>query len=241
MTVNGRSFNSNWKVSLFCAVCLGSFVHLGFWQLDREEEKRVLLEEREARLQQPPIKASIVQSEGPDLAGLPILLSGNFLQEFTLLLDNVVLEGNVGFEVHQLFRDYSGRHFLVNRGFVPMGRTRDDPVDIPAVSGKQVQIVGSVYQKGGAPLSLQHEQNLENDFPAIVQHIDIVQLRNTVDRDVYPHVIRLKEGQHGALPRYWPDTVIPPEKHLGYAIQWFAMATAVVILWLVFSFPKKEQ
>jgi cytochrome oxidase assembly protein ShyY1 len=29
-----------------------------------------------------------------------------------------------------------------------------------------------------------------------------------------------------------------PEKHKGYAIQWFSMALAVLIAWLFFSFSK---
>jgi cytochrome oxidase assembly protein ShyY1 len=55
---------------------------------------------------------------------------------------------------------------------------------------------------------------------------------------VYPLVIRLEIDQLGSLPRYWPSTVMSPEKHKGYAIQWFSMALAVLIAWLFFSFSK---
>ena len=239
--MSSPTFNHNWRVSIFCLVCLVAFIKLGFWQLDRQEEKRVLMADREARQQGPSLTASEVGTEGSDLGGLPVLLSGFFHDDATLLLDNVVLDGSVGIEVHQLFADFSGRYFLINRGFVPMGRTRGDPLDIPPTRSQQVQIVGTVYQRGGAPLRLRQSESPEWTFPAIVQYVDVSQLARQINKEVYPYVIRLNEGQHGALPRFWPDTVIPPEKHPGYAIQWFTMAATVIILWLFFCFRKEQE
>lgn len=173
--------------------------------------------------------------------GLPLGLSGHYREDVTLLLDNVVLEGRVGFEVHQLFSDLSGRQFLVNRGFAAMGRTRQDPVDIPPTGTEDLQIVGVIYEREGAPLSPVDSDDVFRAFPAIVQQIDIAALEKKLSIELYPHVIRLGVDQPTALPRFWPDSVMPPEKHLGYAIQWFTMAIAVVIAWLFFSYRREED
>jgi surfeit locus 1 family protein len=234
-----REFRFNWKVTVFSVLCLTGFVRLGLWQLEREVEKRELLEQNEQRLSLPPAQAAKLPEEG-DLEGLPVRLVGEY-REPVLLLDNKVLKGKVGFEAHQLFRDETGLLFMVNRGFVPMGRTREDKIEFSKVHNKPVDIRGRIYQPGRQMVLLHNESQVIPGFPAIVQKIDIEKMIKTVGERVYPFVIRLEVGQFGALPRYWPSTVMSPEKHRAYAVQWFAMALAVSIAWLFFSFSKDSQ
>ena len=234
-----REFRFNWKVTVFSVLCLTGFVHLGNWQLEREVEKRELLAQSSQRLSLPPLQAAKLPEEG-DLEGLPVQLVGEY-HEPVLLLDNKVLKGKVGFEAHQLFRDETGLLFLVNRGFVPMGRTREDKIEFSKVHNKPADIRGRIYQPGRQMVLLHNESQVIPGFPAIVQQIDIEKMIKTVGERIYPFVIRLEVGQFGALPRYWPSTVMSPEKHRGYAVQWFAMALAVSIAWLFFSFSKDSQ
>lgn len=236
----GRRFVFNWKVTLFAFVCLALFIKLGFWQLQREDEKRRFIAEQQTRAAQAATVAADLPSTG-DLNGLPVALSGHFDPDVIFLLDNRVLDGQVGFEVHQLFLDTSGRRLLVNRGFVPMGRTRQDPVDIPAVDGLPVQIQGRVYQSvNGLPLV--HNGVIDpGRMPVIVQHIDIAEFGRLLEMALYPHIIRLAETETGALPRHWPGTVMLPEQHRGYAIQWFTLALVVTLAWLLFSFRRRAS
>jgi len=231
-----RTFRFNWRVTVFSVLCLAGFVRLGFWQLEREVEKRELLAQKAHRLAVPSLEAANLPEEG-DLEGMPVRLVGGY-HEPVLLLDNKVLKGKVGFEAHQLFRDDTGLFFLVNRGFVPMGRTREDLPKFPKVNREPSDIRGRIYQPGNQILLLNDQSPLTNEFPIIVQQIDVEKMNAAVGKRIYPFVIRLEAGQLGALPRYWPGTVMSPEKHRGYAIQWFSMALAVVIAWLFFSFRK---
>ncbi|MDC0067466.1 SURF1 family protein [Gammaproteobacteria bacterium] len=229
-------FRFNWRVTVFSVLCFAGFVYLGIWQLEREVEKRELLTQKAQRFSLPPLQAASLLEEG-DLDGVPVRLVGEYLEP-VLLLDNKVLKGNVGFETHQLFRDDSGPLFLVNRGFVPMGRTRQDPLKFPEVHHEHTDILGRIYQPGDQVMLLNDQSPLSVEFPIIVQQIDVEKMNDAVGKRVYPFVIRLEAGQFGALPRYWPSTVMPPEKHRGYAIQWFLMALAVLIAWWFFSFRK---
>ena len=122
-----------------------------------------------------------------------------------------------------------------------MGRTRSDPVVIPEVRPGKISIDGKVYQSDGAPLQLKREQGQIKLFPAILQQVEMERLSDSLDMDIYPYVIRLAADQPGTLPRYWPNTVMSPQKHRGYAVQWFAMAFAVLIAWLFFSFPVIDE
>lgn len=233
-----RKFQFNWKVSLFAGICLLVFLRLGLWQLDREQDKIELIADRAAKAAEAPLMASELPLDAL-AGGARAQLTGAFDQSITLLRDNVVLQGTVGFEVHQLFAEVSGRFFLVNRGFVPMGRTRQDAVQIPPVESGEVTLLGTIYAGEGAPLML-GETPMAESYPVIVQRISIDEVASASGREIYPYVIRLAEEAPGALPRYWPDTVMSPEKHFGYAVQWFTMALAVSLAWLFFSFRKEE-
>ncbi len=234
-----RQFLFNWKVTLFALLCLCLFVNLGFWQLDRGAQKVDLIATMAARAAQPPLTLSEITDANP--GGLPVKLVGRFDPEVVLLLDNRVLDGAVGFEVHHLFRQNNGNTVLINRGFVQMGRTRDDPVAIKPVPGEETSLKGHIYQPLGEQYRLHNEPEEISSFPAIVQQIDIVQLENTLDLTVYPYVVRLGLDQTGALPRFWPETNMTSEKHYGYAFQWFMMAIAVTMAWGFFSFRKKQE
>ena len=122
-----------------------------------------------------------------------------------------------------------------------MGRTRDDPVGIPPVESNRLEIFGTIYRPESTPVVLAPEIIDFESFPVIVQQVDAKILSNRLKKNIYPHIVRLNKGEEGALPRFWPDTVMPPEKHRGYAVQWFTMALAVVIAWLFFSFPIKLE
>ena len=98
-----------------------SFIKLGFWQLDRKDEKITLIMKKAELSESQRILPSDISSATE--SGTPVLLKGAFDKEVILLLDNKILDGVVGFEVLQLFRDSSGLNFLVNRGFVPAART----------------------------------------------------------------------------------------------------------------------
>jgi len=238
--ISNRRFIFNWKISVFALACLVLFVQLGFWQLSREVEKREFLVQQQTRAAQDATTADQIPLNG-ELYGLPVMLQGSFDEESTFLLDNRVLDGKVGFEVQQLFRDISGRNFLVNRGFVQMGRTRQDVVSVPPVAGREISIKGYIYQRDTSKTAMQNGDISKMPFPVIVQHTDIVQFGKRLGLELYPHLVRLNEGESGALPRHWPDTTMQPEQHRGYAIQWFTMALAVTLAWMFASFRKEEN
>ncbi len=236
---SNRPFQFNWKLTLFSLLSAVLFVNLGFWQLHRVTEKEILILDQAKLLSSEPVRVDVI-TDGQITNGLPVSLVGSWDQDVILLLDNRVLDGNVGFEVLQLFHDNSSDvEFLVNRGFVKMGRTRQDRVEIPGVTGDPVRLSGKLHQLE-AQYALSETRAGFDKFPSIVQMISIDQLSQSLHRSIFPAVIRLDETEIGALPRYWPVTTMTPERHMGYAIQWFTMAFAVVLAWLFFSFRRVE-
>ena len=105
------------------------------------------------------------------------------------------------------------------------------------MDNEMVSIRGHIYKAPKNPYLLKIEK-LNYDFPQIVQSIDINLLSNELQLGLFPFVVRLQEDQLGALPRSWVVSNMTPEKHQGYALQWFLMALAVFVAWGFFTFRK---
>jgi surfeit locus 1 family protein len=227
--------NLNWKLAIFSLTSLTLFIYLGIWQLDRESEKISLMQAVEARVNQVPLTASALFASGTSVDGLPVVIEGHYSEQQPLLKDNVVLAGRVGFEVLALFIDEATDIvFLVNRGFVPMGKTRDVLPQIPPTSQDRLSLTAHVYVS--TALEQQFSVGELIDGLQIVQSADPKLLQTALNATVYPHLLRLDETTPSALPRYWPVTSMSPEKHRGYAVQWFLMAIAVIIAFGYFTF-----
>ena len=175
-------------------------------------------------------------------SGTPVVLKGAFDKKVILLLDNKILDGIVGFEVLQLFRDQSGLNILVNRGFVPGGRTRLESPEIPKVEDFSRVFKGYVYRQTTNPYAFAAEK-VDYNFPQIVQAENTFELSKKLNTEVSPFIIRMRDNQAGALPRSWKAINIRPEKHQAYAVQWFLMSLAILIAWLSFTirFNRNER
>lgn len=234
-------FRFNWKVSLFSAFFLVLFINLGFWQLRRADEKVVLLQREQLRESQPPLALSAVPADADGANGLPVRLKGHYDASRRYLLDNRVLKGTVGFEVLVPFHDDpSGQWVLVNRGFVPMGRTRSDVPEIPPLEAGTTTALGQVYS--GAESQADHET--PTPLPgglSIVQQASPALVGKLTKRDFYQYLVRLRDQDPNGLPHYWPVTIMTPERHRGYAVQWFLMAIAVVGAWTAFSLRRNRS
>ena len=222
----------NWKLTFFSIFFFASFINLGFWQLERKDEKLRLLFKMAELSDRPGISPSSITSATQ--SGTPVAMKGRFDETVILLLDNKILDGAVGFEVLQLFRDQTGLNFLVNRGFVPAGRTRSSNIEVPELDESVGVFEGYLYLKQTNPYALEAVE-VAYKFPQIVQHADFDELSKVINTKVSSFTIRMRENQAGALPRNWQVNNINPEKHQAYAVQWFLMSLAILVAWLCFT------
>ena len=67
----------------------------------------------------------------------------------------------------------------------------------------------------------------------LVQSLDITALGRVRGMDLLPYALVIDDGQAGGLIYDWsPRPEMGPEKHLGYAVQWFGLAVALLIIYL---------
>ena len=232
MTQARLHYHFEWRLTLFTLICFAIFVRLGFWQLDRAVYKQALAADFAHQATLPPASSVELIQETSVLSGRQVRLEGAFLQEI-FLLDNQIVDGQFGNDVIQVFETKDPQLlFLVNRGWVKGDPSRLQPTQIP-VRSVQGTIEGEVYIAPGTPFTL-GSPPAEIVFPQTIQSVDIDFMAAAVDRSLpfYPHLIRLSSDDRAAYKTHWALVNVSPDKHKGYAVQWFAMAIALGILYL---------
>ena len=229
-------FSPGWKLSLFTAVLMPVLLWLGVWQLDREQEKVTMQAEHAARSAVPALAVQAVDWHSVELAYVRVDADGHYDNERSYLLDNRIFQGRAGYELLTPFTTKEGRHLLINRGWVGAGPTRNELPPLKAISG-EVQITGTIYVPLAEPFLLSDvQEDHGTDWPRVIQSIRMDELSDQLGVTLHPYSVRLREGSPGLEQDNWPTVNMQPEKHRGYAVQWFAMATALLAMYIYFGF-----
>lgn len=236
-TSSGFEFDPEWRITLFALVMVPFMVGLGFWQLERAEEKAALAGSFEQRQEQSPAPLSeLWEMADESLAYLPVTVSGTFLANEYFLLDNRMQGGKFGYDIIGIVQlEDSDQLVLVNRGWIAGDPARLKRPQVPRVDG-QVRLTGHVYVAPGSPYLLA-EQSLQGGWPKLLQAVEMEKLLPVVEAitgdAVFPHPVRIDADVPGALSVDWQVINVSPQKHHGYAVQWFAMALALSIFYLL--------
>lgn len=217
--------------TLVVLALLPVLIGLGTWQLSRAEEKRQLLASYEARRNAPPMAIGELERE-PDPAFRRVILRGSFDEQHSLLLDNRIHAGQVGVELLQPFYDQtSDLWVLVNRGWLPWPDRRTPP-HFATPDGLQT-LYAWVYVPPGAAFQL-HADPAAGAWPRLITAVTPAALWQQLGRGGLPLEVRL-EASPSAYLTDWPIVAMGPEKHTGYAVQWFALAAALCGLFVYFG------
>lgn len=235
---SGLYFDFEWRIALFTALLVPFMVSLGFWQLQRAEEKTAMAQAFEAREQQSPAALSTLWDQpGESLAYRQVQLNGQFMPNDYFLLDNQMRDGQVGYEVLAVMQLSEGGSALVNRGWVAGAADRMSLPQVPVIDGP-VEIAGHIYVAPGAPFLLA-EQQLGGDWPKRIQAVEMDKLTPLISDvssgKVFPYPVRVNDGESVALTTDWKIINMSPIKHQAYAVQWFAMASVLLVYYLVRS------
>ncbi len=226
-----RGFRPGLLPTLVVFSLLPLLLWLGFWQLDRAGEKRLLLTGYEARRLAQPIALSELKST-QDPAYTRVRLQGHFDPEHSFLLDSRIRDGKAGVELLQPFFDEpSARWWLLNRGWLPWPDRRIPP-QFNTPQGSQ-NLNAWVYIPLGKNFLLQ-QAGADTAWPRLLNEVDAAALWPQLEREGAPWELRIEAGPT-AYRADWPVVAMGPEKHLGYAVQWFALALALLLLFIYFG------
>jgi len=230
-------FTLSWLMLTLAIVGVLFFSRLGFWQLQRADEKKKMLVSEQMFAKQTPIQWT------PTLS-LPqqyqqIIIGGHFLPN-VFLLDNQHYQHQFGYHVISPLRLANGRVVLVDRGWLKADMTRQVLPETTTPSGL-VNITGSAYYPSAKNWLLGKLLEKEQSNVAVVELIDTQMLSQFLHKSVYPFIIRLsKQSAHGYV-REWAIVSMPPERHYAYALQWFAIALLVLVLFFARNIEIKKK
>jgi surfeit locus 1 family protein len=219
-------------------------IALGIWQLGRSEEKRVFLEQQGQELASSEIIQLSKASEDnvDELRYKKVQATGHYDQAHQFLIDNQISAGKAGYFVLTPFvLQGEAKAVLVNRGWVPLNQQRSILPDLQ-ISNEQTQVTGRINQFPSVGIKLAGAEIPTEGWPSVVQVVDSSVLAKKLGYSIFPFQIELDKDQPEGFKREWQTTTMMlPEQHTAYAIQWFALALTLTILFIWYSFKKNDE
>ncbi|HEY6641498.1 SURF1 family protein [Povalibacter sp.] len=235
-----RRFAPSIFATILLMLGLAAFVRLGLWQLDRAEEKQSLIDRYDTGGQ------TTLDLTAAAIDSIPlyqhIRARGRYEPARQILLDNMPSEqGRPGYRVVTPFALDEGGILLVDRGWVPMGPTR---TDLPAVdvATQPRELMGrfDTLPRAGITLDIPHADPLSN-WPRVMNYPQQGDIESALGRSVLPGLVLLDADQPDGFERAWHTRFQSgPQRHLAYAVQWFGLALAAIVIYLVVSFRRKH-
>jgi cytochrome oxidase assembly protein ShyY1 len=210
---------------------------LGIWQIDRMREKQVLIEQFETAPQ-----LDLSQAVARQWQFARVRAHGHYQLGWHLLLDNKIQDGRAGVHVLTLFQPDRGEPILVNRGWLPLPGDRTTlpeiptPHDLMEISGILTRPVEDGFRLGEperlGPLNGTH----------LITYLQMNEIARALGGALSPWIIQLDAADDSGFGRRdWTPAVILPAQHSAYAVQWFALALANVIIWLTLGWRRAQN
>jgi surfeit locus 1 family protein len=223
---------------LFAAVVgVAGTARLGAWQLSRAAQKEALQRSLDERAALPELPANALASSAEQAAAQHyrrVRLHGQWLNQFTVFLDNRQMNGRPGFFVITPLRlADSNRAVAVQRGWVP--RDFADRARLPTIASRsgEVVVVGHIAPPPGRLYEFQAAAS-----GTIRQNLDLDAYSRETGVPLAPlSVVQDEAGADGddGLLRQWPRPAVDVHMHYGYAFQWFALCALMTGLYVWFQ------
>jgi surfeit locus 1 family protein len=238
--IGNRVFAPRASGALLTAAALAAFVSLGWWQIGRAREKQAMIDSFARGTD-----TSVRLSRDVTVAELPrfqhVRAEGFYDSAHQVLLDNMPSQtGQPGYRVLTPFRrEGSARLLLVDRGWVPLGGSRAVLPEVMvdgayrAVSGRLDQLPEPGVRVGDAGVAG------DTHWPRVLNFPRQSDLEKVLDARVEARILLLDPAAPDGYERVWrPSLGFGPERHLGYAIQWFALAIVALVSFVALSLQR---
>lgn len=233
---------SNLLPCLVLLLGLGILTSLGVWQLQRAAEKSEILRNYETQKKSPPAVLDISMNDFSGLRYRMAEVDGIYDAGKQFLLDNQIHNGQAGFSVLTPLRLSGGdnKAVLVDRGWIPLGLTRQLLPDV-AIEQKKVRISGSLYVPFGKAFSLGEMDAGGIGWPRVIQYMEFSEISERLGYDLLPVMIRLSPDATEGYLREWAPLPFTPARHIAYAVQWFGLALALLVIAVVAMLKQQKN
>jgi surfeit locus 1 family protein len=213
-------------------------VSLGFWQLDRADQKRTI----EASIQKANtgvVELIVNQNELLNKEYYEVRLQGSYIGDKQFIYDNQIVDQASGYYVLTPFvLTGQSNAIMINRGFIPWNGRRDQLDDIA---------VDSTYREIKIQVSRPIKRielktsDISNQFPVLIQAIDFDVIEEISSTSFVDVIGLLDPSSDDGFVRKWEPYTGSIEKHIGYAIQWFLMALVLGIIGIRIGLKQRKK
>jgi|SRR5580692_9966664 surfeit locus 1 family protein len=237
--VGSRIFSPTIFTTLLTVVLIALLISLGRWQLRRADEKRVLFDSFAAGTD----ATQTIDLRTPSLRRYQhIEAVGHYDQSRQVLIDNMVNAERAGYFVITPFALAGGGWVLVNRGWVPLGASRAARPAI-AVADDTRHVRGRADHMPSPGIQLGERAELKPPFPVVAPYpsrAEIAGLLHETSWTSATDLVLLDPGEPDGYVRDWSAPGFPPMRHLAYAVQWFALALTLLVIYVVTNLRRAD-
>jgi len=224
--------------SILILATMAFLVSLGFWQLDRADQKRTI----EASIQKANtgvVELIMNQNELLNKEYYEVRLQGSYVSDKQFIYDNQIVDQASGYYVLTPFvLTGQSNAIMINRGFIPWNGRRDQLDDIAVDSAfREVKIQVSRPIKR---IELK-TSDISNQFPVLIQAIDFDVIEEISSTSFVDVIGLLDPSSDDGFVRKWEPYTGSIEKHIGYAIQWFLMALVLGIIGIRIGLKQRKK
>ena len=247
MTTRRRTLLCGW---LLAVVAMLVFAAAGRWQLGRMHDKQAMLAGAGKALDRSRVQPLLLASDPSRARAYDWAEGQGSIVRATLWLDNQQREGRVGVRMYcVLLPNPGGQAMLVDAGWWPLQGDRTLPVfGCPAGAAQQVR--GLLVRPPSTGLVRGDALADQGDGRWLASRIDLAAIASALrlPTGIAPRVLRLDPQRQASdagvmlVPGERDLEILPntmsPDRHLGYAVQWFALALATLAIALLLTFRK---
>ena len=217
---------------------LALLISLGFWQLDRADEKRAI-EDQIANANANDVELITDVDLLSEKEYYHVRLQGSYIKDKQFIYDNQIVDQISGYYVLTPFvLKGDSRAILINRGFIPWNGRRDQIADIDI--GAKIAEVKVQISKPVKRMELKASE-ITQDFPVLVQALDVDEMSIIASLDFANIVGLLSPESENGFVRKWDPYTGSIERHIGYAIQWFLMALVLSIIGTLLALKQQRK
>jgi surfeit locus 1 family protein len=240
MKLGNRTFAPRPFTTLLTIALIAMLIALGRWQLHRAEEKRVLFDSFAAGGD----ATRLIDLQSPEVPRYQhVEANGHYDGTRQILIDNMVNAERAGYFVITPFALQGGGWVLVNRGWVPLGHSRAERPVIP-VAGDARRIRGRADHLPSAGIHMGMPAAPAPPFPVVASFPTRAQVAQLLEESMWTpatDLILLDAAEPDGYVRNWAAPGFPPLRHIGYAVQWFGLALALLVIYIVTNFRRTAK
>lgn len=250
MTATRRGILFGWVLAL---AAIAAFASLGRWQLARMHEKQAKLDVAAQALGNRAPQPLLLASDPKRADAYDWATGSGGVADVTVWLDNQMRAGKPGVRMYcVLLPDEGVQAVLVDAGWWPLDGKRDLPV-FGCPRGQGVAVRGLLAPPPSSGLAHGDALAASGSQRWLAARLDLAAIARELklSTGIAPRVLRLDperaKDDAGVMlaPGERDLDILPntltPARHLGYAVQWFALAATVLVVAVVLTLKSKRR